>query len=316
MLFCLQEYQSKFKIISIVKPQEAINDDDYQTKKILVHIVCDNDSGEQFWVKIIARNNDAINDELESCEFGHKNVLEQADDFLKLANNTRCFRPPKVIFDFLHQMNEDLEVALEEKGVISGRKFRAGSSNCNSLDSNNLLNIDITTMIAYVSELSNGGGLDIVFNDKFLDMQAEEERVNPVLKVINKIIEGKKLIACETAVNSFKEIINILGGQKERKRADEFLATIEVLPDIEDVNQVIKNVELTSHIKERSRKIFAFGIYHSAITVTSNYGFARAIKMKNLEIPMMFHNARALTEMKETLIKSTIRLSWFNSRLM
>lgn len=201
-------------------------------------------------------------------------------------------------------MSEELELALEEKGVISGRKFRAGSNN-NSVDSNNVLNIDITTMIAFVSELSNGGGLDIVFNDKFLDMQAEEERVNPVLKIIEKIIEGKRLIACETAVNSFKDIINIVGGEKERKRAEEFITKIEVLPDIEDVNQVIKNVELTCHIKERSLKIFAFGIYHTAVTVTSNFGFARAIKMKNLEIPMIFHSARTLTEIKEIQIKSS-----------
>lgn len=237
-----------------------------------------------------------------NCGFGQKNILEVADDFLDYAINMKTFRQPKVIFDFLHQINEKLEMALEEKGIIIGRKYL--DSEIENLKSNNdTINIDITTMIAYVSELSNGGTKS-VFNDKFLDMQAEEERSNPIIKVIDQILEGKKLIACQTAVESFEEIIKILGGTNEIRRAKEFLAKLQILPDLENVQNVLK-VELTSHIKERSRKIFAFGIYHSAVTVTSNFGFARAIKMQNVEVPMIFHNARALTEMKEHEINSS-----------
>lgn len=275
--------------------------DNNSNKKVLIHIQCDSGNGEQLWIKVIARDAEAISDEIEgNCGYGHKDILQVAEQFIKTANNFCSFRPPKVIFDFLHQIDNELEEILEEKGIQIGRKFRE-MTEAKTKISNCVLNVDITTMIAYVSELSNGGQ-NFFFNDKFIDMQAGEERENPVKPIIDEILKNKILIACETAVNSFQNIIDVLGGVNECKRAEKFLERLQILPDIENPSEIL-NVELTSHIKERSRKIFAFGIFHSAVTVTSNSSFTRAIKMKNYEIPTIFHSARALTEKKQNEIK-------------
>lgn len=270
---------------------------DEQTIKVDI-IANDN----QTWVKIIARNSESIKDEvLGRCEYGAKDILAVADEFMEVASSQlNFFRPPIVVFDFLHSIDENLEGALEERGIVLGRKF------CKSTIPHEKecakLNIDITTMIAYVSELSNGGA-HCKFNEKLLEEQASMERKEPIVPILEKLFEGKQLICCETSLKSFDEIIQLLAGPKEMIRAEEFKKRLNILPDIENPEQII-NLELSAQIKERSRKIFAFGIFHRAVTVTSNNGFKRSAKMKNLDIPTISHSARALTENKQ------IECSW------
>lgn len=205
------------------------------------------------------------------------------------------FRPPTVVFDFLNPIDEKLEEKLEAKGIVLGRKFKLQTVTASQ--SSSKLNIDITTMLAYVSQLSNGGAY-YTFQEKLINEQAEMERKDPLKPILDKIFEGKHLICCETAVKSFDEIIELLGGPKEKQRADDFKKRMTILPDIENPEKVI-NLELSAQIKERSRRIFAFAIYHEAVTVSSNVGFARAAKMKNFNVPMFTHSPRALTENKQ-----------------
>lgn len=258
-----------------------------------------NDS--QTWVKIIARNSESIKDEvLGRCEYGAKNILAVADEFLEIASSQlNFFRPPKIVFDFLNPIDRDLEKELEAKGIILGRKFKESSSTEELI--NLKLNIDITTMLAYVSELSNGGS-NYRFNEKLLEEQAASERMNPIKPILDNMFKGKQLICCATAVKSFDEITELLAGPSEKNRAEELKKQISILPDVEHPDKII-NLELSSQIKERSRKIFAFGIFHKAITISSNVGFKRAAKMKNLDIPMVTHSARALTENKQIELK-------------
>lgn len=259
------------------------------------------------WIKIIARNSESIMDCVNGrTEYGSKDILEVADNFIELAEDSELnfFRPPKVIFDFLNPIDEILENALEEKGITIGRKYRenlALNKNVRMQQVSRMfmtLNVDVSTMLAYISELANGGE-NYIFKERLLNEQAAVERKDPIKPVLDKIFEGKRLIACDSAVKSFEEIVQLLGGQNEKQRAQEFKKRIEIFPDVEFPEEII-NIELSSHIKERSRRIFAFGIYHEAITVSSNRGFIRAAKMnKNFDIPMIAHSARALTENKQ-----------------
>lgn len=91
--------------------------------------------------------------------------------------------------------------------------------------------------------------------------------------------------------------MNTVGGPNEKKRAEEFLAGIVVLPDnataLDTVetnanNEVFDNVQFTSNktlaiggkIRERSLIIFTFGDRIQAVTVTSNVGFVQAAKQQ------------------------------------
>lgn len=233
---------------------------------------------------------------LGRCEYGSKDVLAVADEFLKVASpQMNFFRPPTVVFDFLHPIDEKLELTLEQKGIVIGRKFHHSATLCTRECTK--LNVDITTMIAYVSELSNGGAYH-KFNEKLLEKQAATERKEAIKPILESLFEGKQLICCETAMNSFDEIIRLLAGPNEKVRAEELKKRLDILPDVDCPENIIK-LDLSAQIKERSRKIFAFGVFHEAVTITSNNGFKRSAKMQNLDIPTVVHGARALTENKQ-----------------
>lgn len=57
-------------------------------------------------------------------------------------------------------------------------------------------NLDITTLIAYVSSLTNGG-CHYEFKEPVLKQQAEWERLRPVKPILDKIFEGNvQVILC------------------------------------------------------------------------------------------------------------------------
>jgi len=248
------------------------------------------------WIHTIARNSDSIIDGvLGNAKFGAKDISETATEYLKVArSNQNFFRSPKVVFDFLHPIDDDLETILEEKGIILGRKFQETAVMDDEKDSK--FNLCITTLIALVSELTNGDSF-ATFREKLLQEQAAQERKEPVKAKLEKLFENKELICCETAWKSFVDIIKLLGGENERRRMEELKLRLTVLPDVQNPEQVLP-IEVSAQIKERSRLIFAFGVAHRAVTVTSNAGFKRACNMRNLMIPTVIHSARALTENK------------------
>lgn len=81
-------------------------------------------------------------------------------------------------------------------------------------------------------------------------------------------------------MDSFNEIISLLGGEMETLRSKEILQRISVLPDINDVTNELTKLKFTCKIKPRSLKIFSFGMYHKAVTVSSNDGFVRSARME------------------------------------
>lgn len=107
----------------------------------------------------------------------------------------------------------------------------------------------------------------------------------------------KTLYCCQTAKESFLNILYTVGGPNERIRGEELLGRTIILPDDATVantldsnsnNEVFNSVQYTSDknlsiggkIKERSLIIFTFGDRIKAITVTSNDGFVRAAKQQ------------------------------------
>lgn len=267
-------------------------------KTLRIDIVCDQGST---WIKVIARNSKSIKDTVEGKgSYMARSIIDQAEDIVDAAQlNPHLYHAPKVIFQFANEIDMDLQKELEEIGVevrsINGVHVR----NEDTSQGIDVLNLDVTTLIAYTSNLTNGYS-HCEFGEHILNQQAEMERKNPVKSVLDKIFKDKKLICCATAVKSFQDILNFLGGPLEKERAKLFLESVSVLPDTEETPDELCDVLITAQVKERSLKIFSFGIIHKAITVTSNEGFYRSVKMQGgVDIPVFMHEARALTEMKE-----------------
>lgn len=83
--------------------------------------------------------------------------------------------------------------------------------------------------------------------------------------------------------------MNTVGGPNEKTRGENLLNSITVLPDlIENEEKLIwsgRKLSLGKKIQIRTKKIFTFGVYHKAITVTANKSAIEAAKMQVFQSP-------------------------------
>lgn len=153
----------------------------------------------------------------------------------------------------------------------------------------------MTAMIAYVSALTNGHA-DRKVRGNILNQHAEWERRNPIKPILDEFFEGKELFVCKRALSDFKSIVDIIGGEGEKERAEELYRRIKVVED-----WPLENLEPRGQIKERGLAVFGTGRHIQAITVTANSAFVRAALTKGIHLDVFIHEPRSLTEQKEIL---------------
>lgn len=160
----------------------------------------------------------------------------------------------------------------------------------------NRVNLDITTLITYVSSLSHGN-CHFTFKEVVLTEQAAQERQEKVLPRLEEFMKGKELFACHSAVEDFRVILDTLGGPGEKSRAEELLARLKVVPD--QPSERTSRLVASSKVNRRSLMIFGTGDTLRAITMTANSGFVRAAANQGVRYSVFIHQPRALTEGKE-----------------
>ncbi|KAB7502970.1 hypothetical protein Anas_07861 [Armadillidium nasatum] len=154
-----------------------------------------------------------------------------------------------------------------------------------------MVNLDVTCLIAFVSSTSNGG-YNYIFDDQFLNEQAQSEEGETNIGSLDR-----ELIVCEEAARHFQSILEAIGGESERKRGHALLRECRVVASKDIFKGVLKT---GGRIKELSRLIFSTGQALKAPTITSNRGFVRAAENQGLKLAVLYHEPRALTELKET----------------
>ncbi|XP_017842618.1 UPF0415 protein C7orf25 homolog [Drosophila busckii] len=256
------------------------------------------------WIKVIARNSKSIEDAAKGCvSFGARSVLDQANDYLEASELHYCmFQRPKIVFYFSNKIESSLQEELHEMGVQTASLEQPDTDVDQYATISQELNIDVTTMLAYVSALTNGSS-KWTFQEPLLTEQAEKERECPVKPILDNIFEGKTLVCCQMAHDAFQNILKLLGGPGERERAEEFMKRVTVCPDVEQLPAEFSNIRFTAKVNERSLKIFSFGMQRQIFTVTSNKSFVRSAKMQGINVPVFVHPSKALTEGKEATAK-------------
>ncbi|CAL8347794.1 unnamed protein product [Merluccius merluccius] len=157
-------------------------------------------------------------------------------------------------------------------------------------------NLDITTLISYVSSLSHGR-CHFTFREQVLTEQAAQERLHQVLPQLQAFMLGKELYACRSAVDDFQVILDTLGGPGEKARAQELLARVRVVPD--RPSERTQRLTASAKVNTRSLMIFGTGDSLQAVTMTANSGFVRAAANQGVRYSVFVHQPRALTEGKE-----------------
>ncbi len=260
-----------------------------------------------------------------SQQFGQRCILDHVKDFHACAKqNTRLFQAPEVVFVFHNGVSDSLARKLEAKGlvvkgnVIPSTQYELDQesssdeeedSECESEKDHTVasevelepldptrLNLDITAMIAYVSALTNGHADHTFPGQPVLAEQAAWERHRPVKPVLDALFTGKRLLCCQSAMSDFQTILKTLGGEGERKRAHQLLERIEVVEDMTSPRLAL--LDVSGKIKERSRAIFGTGDSLGVVTVTANLGFVRAARGQGVDLTVVLHESRALTEDK------------------
>ncbi|XP_026062329.1 UPF0415 protein C7orf25 homolog [Carassius auratus] len=160
----------------------------------------------------------------------------------------------------------------------------------------NRVNLDITTLITYVSSLSHGN-CHFTFKEVVLTEQAAQERQEKVLPRLEEFMKGKELFACHSAVEDFRVILETLGGPGEKSRAEQLLSRLKVVPD--QPSERTQRLVMSSKVNRRSLMIFGTGDTLRAITMTANSGFIRAAANQGVRYSVFIHQPRALTEGKE-----------------
>ncbi|XP_062843875.1 UPF0415 protein C7orf25 homolog [Trichomycterus rosablanca] len=158
------------------------------------------------------------------------------------------------------------------------------------------VNLDITTLITYVSSLSHGN-CHFTFKEHVLTEQASQERQDKVLPKLDAFMHGKELFACHSAVHDFQTILDTLGGPGERERAKALLARLTMVPD--QPSERTQRLVASSKVNHRSLMIFGTGDTLQAVTMTANSGFVRAAANQGVRFSVFIHQPRALTEGKE-----------------
>ncbi|KAF7644612.1 hypothetical protein LDENG_00219020 [Lucifuga dentata] len=158
------------------------------------------------------------------------------------------------------------------------------------------VNLDITTLITYVSSLSHGC-CHFTFREHVLTEQAAQERHDKVLPRLDDFMKGKELFACRSAVDDFQLILDTLAGSGEKERARQLLARLRVVDDQPSERTVL--LTPSAKINRRSLMIFGTGDSLRAVTMTANSRFVRAATNQGVRYSVFIHQPRALTEGKE-----------------
>ncbi|XP_049850497.1 UPF0415 protein C7orf25 homolog [Schistocerca gregaria] len=276
-----------------------------------VDIVC---NGGASWIKIKAISLDRINWLCEHPASFEQEVFKLAKKLVKTASqNTVHYRHPLVIFHFSHGVTAHLAHQLQSidihiEGLITKCSCHELSVNSNQLGLSDYpnsrclsevgiqtptcVNFDVTSLIYLTSDITNGEN-DYYYKNKVLGQQALEERTAPSLSKFKQFLKGKRLITTEAAYEKFMEILNLLGGTKEKSRAQNILKDIEIVP-----NNPSKDILLLKgrKITQLNQIIFGTAISIMATTATSNSVFVRSIREKRIMLSVYLHPARALTE--------------------
>ncbi|KAG7210012.1 hypothetical protein KM043_011592 [Ampulex compressa] len=287
---------------SIMKPFK------YEKSRLEVDIIC---NGGASWVKVIARNAKALTLISMGNECPLATKLEQMGVIVEGDRiNVNCEEKNTIEkFEDDERSGNVWSHTLRSEGESVDGSVEILNPDLNVLDvpllrtEINILNLDVSTLLAYVTNMTNGYAC-FVYREPLLTQQAEMERRRPVKPILEKLFKGKQLIVCRTAHDNFMNIIDVIGGPNERIRAQDLLKRVQIVDDI-TTGRIMEGLSLGGKIKNRSRLVFATGENMRSITVSANEGFVRAARMQGIECAVFLHEPRSLSEIKEGYAKET-----------
>lgn len=284
-------------------------------------------------------------------DFDSLPIFKKAREYLKTAQAHHVqFRSPIVVFAFMRiQPEEDVFVQrimdkLTEIGIVvhlQGSPSHTLQSsylpllkNVGDLDhiTTSSLNMDVSSILAIISELSHHVCLPKEVSAIPLQVQAEREAQFPALPQILPYITGKKLFIIRSAYDRVEDIVNVVGGPNEKARFQYLFRKHLGLQDLEFDHKLwtilpslfvelmddkssesftklldppLQKSKLNNGRKIRTRfleshaKLFGSGDYYKMTTMTAIQWMETALKDAGLQGSFLVcHEPRSLAEKK------------------
>lgn len=273
-------------------------------KSLEIDVVCR--SG-LWWIKVKSMHADAIQMIVDGKgSEKDKSVIETAEEMLYASSKTfKHLVHPNCIIRFYNGVTDEVSNELKEMGVIVQDipKFNIVDKDEYSIPNQEIINLDVTTLIVLVSDLTNGGS-DAHFTESVLEEQANDERKTPILPILNKIMKGKVVVATKSACDIFNGIIENVGGEKEAERAKELLKNIKIIDDCP--SQRFQDLKENNRFQKKHKDIFGTSDTLKALTLTANHHIIAYLENQKININYYQHGARALTERKRLKQKPSI----------
>ncbi|CAF0939013.1 unnamed protein product [Rotaria sp. Silwood1] len=285
------------------------------------------------WMKVIARNAQALHLIWKgNGHYGQRSILISMRQYLDTARcNEIHYQTPDIVFYFVQGVTEPLANLLKKNGIIVKGSIvevnedvekrlqivddysssdsdeeshsETDDDNDDEIINNNLelmssheptkINLDVSTLICLVSELTHGGHI-YRYPSKWLEVPAELERAEHLAPKLENYMKGKELFICQTAYEEFNSIVSTVGGPNEKKRAEELFKRLTIVPDCLSERSAV--LQESVKIKPRTKIIFGTGDHLRAVTMTANRGFVRAAAQQGVPFAVYLHESRALTE--------------------
>lgn len=187
-------------------------------------------------------DDDDDDDVVPVCTFDELPIFKKARTYLECAQaHPVHYKVPVVVFAFMRiQYEEDPFVQrimdrLEEMGICvylqnhqqEGTSIRTrylpaiqkAFGNTNGSLTTPKLNLDVSTILAMVSQLSHYGCSVDEIEGEALQTQASQEASSPILPILEQILgEGKELYMVQSAFDRLKSIMDVVAGPTEIKR--------------------------------------------------------------------------------------------------
>ncbi|KAI9316853.1 hypothetical protein BX666DRAFT_1947502 [Dichotomocladium elegans] len=161
-------------------------------------------------------------------------IFKKAREYLASASAHQVhFRTPLVVFAFMRLdaaedgLIERIMNQLRDMGIVVHTAASAGLEDTykpllgdwplTSL-STPALNLDVSTVLALISEMAHNPCEPSQVEGEALQIQAGREQIAPALPVLKAIVEGKELCMVQSAYDRLENIVNIVGGHREQAR--------------------------------------------------------------------------------------------------
>jgi len=138
--------------------------------------------------------------------------------------------------------------------------------------------------------------------------QLRDEEQEPLLTVLQPMLEGRHLIVTKVANAHFRSIVEKIGSAEEKKRTDDFMKNVRVFEDIDWAEELhcplfkcVQKFNRLSHLSSSNTlkpfplEVFGLGdTIPCMVTVTSNQSIVRAVREQNIFLRVFIHSPRAL----------------------